>query len=456
MNTIISFIKKLLKKSPKKQQSIEQPKSSTKQNNNDLSSATIVTREKHKISKVDVSENALKVLNRLTSQHQMAYLVGGSVRDLYLGLSPKDFDIATNAEPNLVRRLFKNSRIIGRRFKLVHVLFYRDVLEVATFRKEAKHAASGENKTNQHGMVIADNAYGSIQEDVWRRDLTINALYYDHKQNSIIDFVGGVEDLNKKQIRMIGNPSQRYEEDPVRILRVIRFASKLNFSIEEKTKQAIPAKAPLLANVSSSRLFEEVVKLFHTGNAVDTLNQLLEEDLFKYLFPLTEPLLKTDENTKSLINYTLESTDSRIANKKPVTPAFFFAAFLWPALMVETEHQQEKGLALLVALEKAMNIVLAKQSKHVAIPKRFTQAMREMWVLQLRLPKRFGIRAYKILEHPRFRAAYDFLLIRTLAGEESPELAQWWTTFQEMDEIGQKKMINQFRSGKKKNLPLND
>ncbi len=444
MSIIISFIKKLLKKKSTKkpqQTGIQEPSSP-----NYFKGAQLVTREHHPISKVNISDNALKVLNRLTSQHQKAYLVGGSVRDLYIGQTPKDFDIATNALPTLVRKLFRNSRIIGRRFKLVHVLFYRDVLEVATFRKEASQASSEENKTNQHGMVIADNCYGTLQEDVWRRDLSINALYYDHTSSSIIDFVGGVEDLNKKLIRIIGDPLLRYEEDPVRILRVIRFASKLNFQIEKKTQQAIAKKSHLLAQVPSSRLFEEVVKLFHTGNAIDTLAQLQNEDLFKYLFPLTAPLLESDPNVADLIRYTLESTDSRIAAKKPVTPAFFFAAFLWPALMEETTLLQNNGLALLAALENAMNSVLSKQSKHVSIPKRFTQAMREMWVLQLRLPKRFGIRAFKTLEHPRFRAAYDFLLIRTLAGEEEPELADWWTTFQEMDETEQQNMINQLRN----------
>lgn len=390
------------------------------------------------------------MLNRLTSQNQEAYLVGGGVRDLLLGQTPKDFDISTNALPNLVRKLFKNSRIIGRRFKLVHVLFYRDVLEVATFRKAAPKQSTKEHKTNQHGMVIADNCYGTIQEDVWRRDLSINALYYDHKNSTVIDFVGGVDDLNNKIIRVIGDPLLRYEEDPVRILRVIRFASKLKFSIETKTQLAISQKSHLLAQVSNSRLFEEVVKLFHTGNAIDTLKQLQKEDLFKYLFPFTAPILDEDPITQKLIRYTLESTDSRIAAKKPVTPAFFFAAFLWPALIKETHAHQADGMPLLGALEKSMNSILHKQSKHISIPKRFTQAMREMWLLQLRFPKRMGIRAYKTLEHPRFRAAYDFLLIRSLAGEEDPQLAEWWTTFQEMDETAQKKMITQLRYRKKK------
>lgn len=449
MNKIFSFIKKLLRR--KKNTSSTAKKLIEKSAPlDDLLTAKIIEREAHNISKTNISDNALKVLNRLTSQDQKAYLVGGSVRDLFLGKTPKDFDIATNALPNLVRKLFKNSRIIGRRFKLVHVLFYRDILEVATFRKAASQKASEENKTNQHGMVIADNSYGTLEEDVWRRDLSINALYYDHKNSTIIDYVNGVDDLKNKVIRIIGDPLLRYEEDPVRILRVIRFASKLNFTIEDNTQRAISQKSHLLAEVPSSRLFEEVVKLFHTGNAVDTLEKLQNEKIFQYLFPLTAPLLEEDEIVKKLIEYTLESTDARILAKKPVTPAFFFAAFLWPVLIKQTNELQSEGLPLLAALEKSMNNVLLKQSKHIAIPKRFTQAMREMWLLQLRFPKRFGTRAYKTLEHPRFRAAYDFLLIRTLAGEEESQLADWWTTFQERDEAEQKKMINQLRYKKNK------
>ncbi len=443
MKTIFSFIKKLIKRKKTRVQD--------KKTNDLIPDSAVISRKDHNISKVNISDNALKVLNRLVSQDQKAYLVGGSVRDLSLGQTPKDFDVVTNAHPNIVRKLFKNSRIIGRRFKLVHVLFYRDVIELATFRTAAPPQDSENHKTNQNGMVIADNCYGTIQDDVWRRDLSINALYYDHKNSTIIDFVGGVKDLDNKLIRIIGDPLLRYEEDPVRMLRVIRFAAKLNFTIEDKTRQAITKKAHLLAGVSNSRLFDEVTKLFHSGNSIETLKLLREEDLFKYLFPFTEPLLKSDPKVQQLIKYTLESTDSRIQAKKPVTPAFFYAVFLWPALLQETTLQQEKGLPLLTALEKAMNVILSKQIKHISIPKRFTQAMREMWLLQLRLPKRFGTRAYKTLEHPRFRAAYDFLLLRTLAGEESPELADWWTTFQEINDTDRKKMIDQLQKKPNKN-----
>lgn len=440
MSPILSFIKKLLSRKKNKQQSTP-----------DIPKKYLVSRKDHKISKINISDNALKVLNRLSSQNIQAYLVGGSVRDLSLGKSPKDFDVVTSAEPNQVRKLFRNSRIIGRRFKLVHVLFYRDIIEVATFRKAAEHLPDG-HKTNQHGMVISDNTYGNLQEDVWRRDLSINALYYDHKNSTIIDYVGGFKDLNNKIIRMIGDPLVRYEEDPVRILRVIRFAAKLKFSIEPKTHKAIKAKAHLLGNVSNSRLFDEATKLFHCGNSLETLQLLRRENLFQYLFPLTAPLLEEDPKVEALIKYTLENTDSRINAKRPVTPAFFFAVFLWAPLMKETHVQQQSGLPLLPALEKSMGIILSKQSKHISIPKRFTQIMREMWLLQLRLPKRYGTRAYKTLEHPRFRAAYDFLLLRTLAGDEDPKLADWWTTFQEEDESGRKKMIQKLyrRPSKKK------
>lgn len=371
------------------------------------------------------------------------------MRDLSLGQAPKDFDVVTEAQPAKVRSLFKNSRIIGRRFKLVHVLFYRDIIEVATFRKAADHLPEG-HKTNQHGMVVSDNHYGSLQDDVWRRDLSINALYYDHKNSTIIDYVGGFQDLQNKIIRIIGNPETRYEEDPVRMLRVVRFASKLNFGIEKNTHLAIQKKAHLLANVSNSRLFDEATKLFHCGNGVKTLELLRKEQLFQYLFPFTDQLLQDNPQVQQLIEYTLENTDARIKQQRPVTPAFFYAVFLWPVLQQEADAQMAKGIPPLPAIEKAMGIVLSKQSKHISIPKRFTQAMREMWILQFRLPKRFGTRAYKILEHPRFRAAYDFLLLRVLIGEEDESLANWWTEFQEADEPTRRQMIKKLTTKPKK------
>lgn len=431
VTSIFSFIKSLLKRKAKKDHAA-------------IPENVKIQRKDHCISKVNISENALKVLNRLVSSHHQAYLVGGSVRDLLLKKTPKDFDVVTSAHPQQVRKLFKNSRIIGRRFKLVHVLFYRDMIEVATFRKEEDQNVVA-SSANAHGIVTNDNCYGTLEEDVWRRDLTINALYYDHNDSCIIDYVGGTQDIKNKIIRMIGNPSKRYEEDPVRMLRVIRFAAKLDFAIEEQTLAAIKEKNKQLALASSSRLFDEMVKLYHCGNALKAHSLLCEHHLFPHVFPQTAELIKHCNKTNTLIQHTLENTDSRIKAKKPVTPAFFFASLLWFPLMRETEQLRKEGLPFLPALEKAMNIVLANQHKYIKIPKRFSQIIREIWLLQYKLPRRFGIRAFKTLEHPRFRAAYDFLLLRALAEDEDPALAEWWTTFQEVDEQERKQMIRRLK-----------
>lgn len=400
----------------------------------------IITRNKHSISKTDISPNALKVLNRLNSAGYEAYLVGGSVRDLLLRKSPKDFDIATNATPQEIKQLFRNGRIIGRRFKLVHILFHREIIEVATFRAQGELT---ENQlTNERGMLIRDNVFGTLEEDAWRRDFTINSLYYNLKNASIVDLTQGYEDIEKRQIRVIGDPNLRYQEDPVRMLRAIRFSAKLQFDLEEKTAKAISKHAQLITHVSNSRLFDEITKLYQCGEAESVQRLLIEYKLFDLLFPPTRKLPEGKYPMNALLGIALENTDTRIQNDKPVTPAFLFAVILWFPMLERAEYlQKEKGLYPLPAIDKAMSEIISEQNQIINVPKRFTQVIREIWLLQYRFSKRFGRRPFNLLEHPRFRAAYDFMALRALAGDESMELANWWTSFQELEEPEQLEMI---------------
>ncbi len=404
-------------------------------------STYIVPRSQHCISKTDINGNALKVLNRLTSAGFQAYLVGGSVRDLLVHKSPKDFDVATNATPNEIKNLFKNGRIIGRRFKLVHILFHREIIEVATFRA---HEATGSNQqTNERGMLVRDNHYGSLDEDAWRRDFTINSLYYCVNESSIIDFTGGVKDIEHKLIRIIGDPLTRYKEDPVRMLRAIRFSAKLHFNLEEKTAEPLQKISHLITHVSNSRLFDEMTKLYQCGEG-KTVQQLLRQyGLFDHLFPFAAKLSDCPYPLHELIEIALENTDTRIHAEKPVTPAFIFAVILWFPLREHAKQIQSTGVPPLPALEQAMSIVISEQNKIISIPKRYTQAIREIWLLQYRFSKRQGGRAFNLLQHPRFRAAYDFMAIRALVNDEAMEIAQWWTTFQEISEEEQHKMVDE-------------
>lgn len=409
--------------------------------------AYLIPRNQHHVSKTEISSNALTVLNRLNHAGFQAYLVGGSVRDLLLRHSPKDFDVATNATPPQIKRLFKNARIIGRRFKLVHILFHREIIEVATFRGKEENT-SLHQKVNEQGMLVRDNVYGTLEEDAWRRDFTVNSLYYDAQSSSIIDFTGGVPDVNQRLIRMIGEPTVRYQEDPVRMLRAIRFSAKLKFEIAKTTAQPIFKLNELITHVSNSRLFDEMIKLYHCGAAETAHRLLVQYGLFKHLFPATHALLDQHE-VNALIVLALENTDSRIRSNKPVTPAFLFAILLWfPMKKIATTIEKEEETDPLPALEQAMSIVLAEQCKLIMIPKRYTQVIREIWLLQFRFEKRTGLRAYHLMEHPRFRAAYDLLGLRALSGDESIELADWWTRFQEVGSDEQDAMIQAFSSGK--------
>ncbi len=404
----------------------------------------IIPRSEHGISRKNIDEPALKVLYRLHKGGYQACLVGGAVRDLMLGRHPKDFDVATDATPEQVSKLFRNCRLIGRRFRLAHIHFGRQIIEVATFR--APHGELHEEHHDESGRVLRDNVYGEIHDDVWRRDFTANALYYNIADFSIIDYVGGAEDIAKRRLRLIGDQETRYREDPVRMLRAIRFASKLDFSIDDSCKQAILELGSLLGDVPSSRLFEEVLKLFHSGHAEESFITLQEYDLLKYLFPDAVEELH-DKTTTDFVSLAMQSTDDRVRLDKPVTPAFLFAALLWAPVKKQTQANVEAGMPYAVALQKAATRLISSQVQHVSIPKRFTTTMRDIWAMQSRFRNHSGRRAYAVLHHPKFRAAYDFLCLRANAGEIEVDDCRWWTELQEKSPEQQKKIISAQQHG---------
>ena len=395
--------------------------------------ATVIPRPDHPISRVNISPNALKVLYRLKDSGYQAHMVGGGVRDLLLGREPKDFDIATDAHPEDVRRLFRNCRLIGRRFRLAHVVFGREVIEVATFR--AVHEAGADSSiqhVDEEGRIVRDNVYGDIEGDAFRRDFTVNALYYNIADFSIIDYTAGMADIDAGLLRIIGDPDTRYREDPVRMLRVVRFASKLGFRIEEKTEEPIQRLAPLLGDIPPARLFDEMLKLFMGGSALDNFEMLRHYHLFGQLFPMTEQSLAHEGNYfQALVTRGMENTDVRIAQGKPVTPAFLFAVFLWQPVQERAAQLEAEGEHPAQALQHAGSQIISEQASVMATPRRFSLPMREIWMLQLRLETKGGRRSRRILGHPRFRAAYDFLLLRAEAGEVPTETGEWWTQFQE-------------------------
>lgn len=402
-----------------------------------------VDRDQHRVSRKGISHNALKVLYRLQNAGHESYLVGGCVRDLQLGLQPKDFDVATDATPEDVRKLFSNSRIIGRRFRIVHVTFGREIIEVTTFRGQADE--SSDQKQSDEGLLLRDNVYGSLADDAKRRDFTINAMYYTAENFSIKAYPQGMQDLEDKVIRIIGDAKTRYREDPVRMLRALRFAAKLDFSIEKNTADPINEMAPLLTHIAPARLFEELLKLLMTGNGVATWALLEQYGITEPLLPLTTESVRqsSDNYYSNFIIQALTNTDERINAKKPVTPAFLYAALLWPAVRDKANHNIEMGTPVMPAWHKAMSQVLERQVKTIAIPKRFSIPMKEIWELQLRLPIRRAHRVEQVASHPRFRAAYDFLLLREQAGENLDGLGQWWTDYQTDNPEIQQSMVAQ-------------
>ena len=408
-----------------------------------------LSRDQHPISRKEISENALKVLYRLNKGGYDAYLVGGGVRDILLGRTPKDFDIATNATPEQIKALFSNCRLIGRRFRLAHIVFGRDVIEVATFRGHHHQVNTSKHVSAQsdEGMLLRDNVYGTLEDDAQRRDFTINALYYDPVSERILDYANGVHDIRNRLIRLIGDPTQRYQEDPVRMLRAVRFAAKLNFGIEKHTALPIRGLAPMLREIPSARLFEEVLKLFLSGYAADTFEMLVDLELFDPLFPASAEALEHNPTyTHTLISEALINTDLRIKQNKPVTPAFLFAALLWPALPARVLRLQAQGMPPIPAMQEAAHELISEQCQRIAIPKRFTLPIREIWDMQERLPRRSGKRADALLDNPRFRAGYDFLLLRESAGEQTDGLGEWWTDYQDANDSERREMIRDLGS----------
>ena len=408
-----------------------------------IENATVLERDNHPISRKQISPNAIKVLYKLAEAGYHGFLVGGGVRDLLLGKSPKDFDIATDASPEQLKSLFRNARIIGRRFKIIHLRFGREIIEVTTFR--APHDSENkidddaprrriQNQASAHstaGMILRDNVYGNIDEDALRRDFTINALYYTIDKFRILDFSTGLDDLESKQIRMIGDPAERYKEDPVRMLRAIRFAAKLGFTIEEKTEKPINELAHLLESISTARLFDETIKLMTGGDAEKTFELLRRYRPGVYLFaPTFRALDKLSGPHCKLVELALRNTDERLAEGKSVTPAFLFAALLWPVLQLRLEAQKSDEGNQHQLFQQATQEVLMEQIQYTAVPKRFTIAAKEIWELQSRLMRDNKRSIEGSFSHPRFRAAYDFLLLREEAGEELGGRGEWWTQFQ--------------------------
>jgi poly(A) polymerase len=393
----------------------------------------------------------LKVLYRLKEAGYQGFLVGGAVRDLLLGITPKDFDVATNALPDEVRRIFRNCRLIGRRFRLAHVHFGQEIIEVATFRaaaaperedaeddgdEEAAAAAAPGDTTHRAfdttGRILRDNIYGTIEEDVWRRDFAANGLYYNIEDFSIWDFVDGVNDVRARRLKLIGDPETRYREDPVRMLRAVRFAAKLDFSFEESTEEPIRDLGALLDGVPPARLFDECLKLFLSGFGVKSFKLLQHYGLFDHLFPMSAAAMRLPPYAyaQQMLELGLANTDARIAADKPVTPTFLFAILLWGAVLRELNERQAGPSPDLTQLMQACDTVLRAQQSRVAIPRRYGVPMRELLMLQPRFSRRSGVKSLSLLQHPRFRAAYDFLLLRAQAGVADPELAQWWTDVQ--------------------------
>lgn len=413
------------------------------------SQSVVLTRDQHNVSRKLISHNAIKVLNRLHRANFEAYLVGGGVRDILLGLQPKDFDIATNARPEQIKRLFRNCRIIGRRFRLAHILFGQEIIEVATFRA-SHNEQSPHGQQHESGILVRDNVYGSLEDDARRRDFTINALYYSSADFTVRDFTGGLADLKKRQLRLIGDPTTRYGEDPVRMLRAVRLATKLDLSIEPGTAKPIASHAHLLKNVSTARLWDESHKLLLAGYAEATVAALRQYGLFEFLFPATEKALQeaNDDALKTFINEALISTDERAKLEKPLTPAFLYAVFLWQPLQDRAEQLINQGMSNNDAYHKAMGQVIQEQNSFISIPKRFSLVIRDIWALQPRLEFR-NHKSFKLLEHPKFRAAYDFLVLRSKADESLAPSATWWTRFQETGPDGQRSMTQALNKRKK-------
>ena len=387
---------------------------------------------RHGIRREAISSGSRRTVETLQQQGYKAYVVGGAVRDLLAGMTPKDYDVATNATPEQVRQCFRRSRIIGRRFQIVHVSMGAETIEVTTFRGHHGDAGSNKAQTDDQGRVLRDNVFGSEQDDAARRDFTVNALYFDPTSETIVDYHHGLADLKQKTLRMIGDPKTRYREDPVRMLRAVRLAAKLGLTIDPDASRPIREMSELIENVPPSRLFDEMLKLLTSGYAVKCVQQLRAEGLHRGLLPLLDVILE-EEIGKRFVTLALESTDRRVRDGKPISPGFLFATLLWSEVLSKWEAIKAGGERAIPALFQAMDEVLEVQAEKLAITRRVAGDIKDIWALQPRFEQRSGKRPYGVLEQPRFKAAYDFLLLRAESGEVGAELGQWWTDFMNRD-----------------------
>jgi poly(A) polymerase len=393
--------------------------------------------DEHGIDPDDVSSNAVRVTETLQRAGFKAFIVGGAVRDMVLGFKPKDFDVATNATPEQIKRLFRRAFIIGRRFQIVHVMFGQDLIEVTTFRGSSSDGAP----KDEHGRVLRDNTFGEQHEDAERRDFTINAMYYDPERQLVLDYHGGMKDIRSRSLRMIGDPEARYREDPVRLLRVVRFAAKLEFKIAQTTRTPISVMAPLINNVPAARVFDEMLKLLMSGHAMACLQQLRQEGLHHGLLPLLDVVLEQPMGEK-FVTLALANTDERIRQGKPVSPGFLFASLLWHQVLEKWEAYRAAGEYPIPALHLAADDVLDSQTEKLALQRRIATDMRDIWAMQPRFERRAGKSPYKLLEHTRLRAGYDFLLLRCASGEVDGELGDWWTEFMQADSVDRESLLN--------------
>ena len=403
----------------------------------------------HGITRERIGNCALRTCDALQESGYAAFVVGGAVRDLILGRAPKDFDVATNATPEEVRGIFRRSRIIGRRFRIVHVLCGRDLVEVTTFRGPADVADASHQVEDEHGRLLRDNVWGDQAQDATRRDFTINALFYDPSREEVWDYHGGVADLKSKRLRVIGDPAQRYREDPVRMLRAARFAASCGLEMDAATRKPVKSLAPLLANVPAARLFDEMLKLLLCGHAAECVKRLRREGLHHGLLPMLDVILEQPMGER-FVMLALKNTDTRIRTGKTISPAFLFAALLWHEVLAEWKKSQHEGHKPLPALHLAMDKVLDTQTAKLAIPRRYTIMIKEIWSMQPRLEQRSGRRPFALLTNEKFRAGFDFLVLRAMSGECPKELAGWWERFQSASPDDQAAMLRPQEQGEKR------
>jgi len=404
-----------------------------------------VPKKSHRIDPHLLSKNAVKVTDTLQQAGYEAFIVGGAVRDLALGIGPKDFDVATNATPEQVQKLFRKARLIGRRFQIVHVTFFGkgqpEIIEVSTFRALLENA--GEHVA-ENGRILRDNVWGSQHEDAARRDFSINAMYYDPATETVLDYHGGMADMQKKTLRMIGDPAKRYREDPIRMLRAIRFAAKTGFTLDAATRAPIAKLGKLIHDVPSARLFDEILKLLMSGYAWAAIQGLKDAGPHHGLLPLLDHILDDKAESKGandFVRIALANTDERIQAGKSVSAGFLFATLLWPDLLSNWKKNIAKGISNIPALQDAMDETIASQSNGMVIQRRFESDMREIWSMQPRFEKRVGRYPYRLIESPRFRAGYDFMLLRCATGEKNSALGEWWTRFISEDPAGQEALM---------------